>query len=94
MDCGRKHPRNKLNLSCRLIGRDGEVYTSQLVDISFSGALIHAEAETYFKVGDLCDMVLILNSEERPTKRTCEIVRFDNDNIGVKYFTQHYPPLT
>ena len=88
MDSSR-NPRYKLNLRCRLIGRDGEDFTASLIDISFSGALINVETETHFNVGDLCDMILILNSEERlTTKRTCEIVRFDNNNIGVKFFTQ------
>jgi PilZ domain len=81
MDSGRKHTRTKLNLRCRLIGRGGEDYTGSLVDVSFSGALIDAGSETLFKVGQLCDMILNFNSEERPKMRTCEIVRIDNEHI-------------
>lgn len=85
MSNGRKHSRTTLKRSCHLISRDGSAYPSTLVDISISGALVQAHSESQFKTGDLCDFLLNLKTAEAPVKRPCEIVRLDNEIIGVTF---------
>lgn len=84
---GRKHTRAELERHCHLIGRDGEDCQASLVNISLGGAMVSVVSKTQLKIGDFCDLMLSLKSAELPIKRACEIVRLDNEIIGVKFLT-------
>lgn len=87
MNSGRRYFRTTLERACHLIGRDGENYSTSLVNISLSGALVKVDTKPQFKIGDLCDFMLSLKTAEVPVKRTCKIMRLDNEFIGVMFLT-------
>jgi hypothetical protein len=84
---GRRHTRAKLERNCHIISKDGKNYPAALVDISFSGASVTVATSTNFKTGDVCDVMLSLKSAEQPIKRSCKIIRLDNEIIGVTFLT-------
>jgi len=79
----RKHLRIKVEVQCLLMGRDGVSYEALLDDISLSGASVRVSADTHFRIGDICDLMLSDESAKYPVKHSGKIVRVDSGIIGV-----------
>lgn len=81
----RKHLRIKVEVECLLIGHDGANYEALLDDISLSGASVRVNADTHFRVGDMCYLMLSDESAKYPVKHSGKIVRIDSQIIGVTF---------
>jgi len=78
----RKHPRKSFTISVDYVAQD-RVYRDMIQSISASGLFI--ETRKPFLVGQEIRLVLTLPGYDRPIKLNCQVVRTNQQGVGVTF---------
>lgn len=91
----RKYTRLPININTELVTHDGEVHSCTSENLSFGGAMLKLPENSRLKIGDTCEVSLVL--QEQPQRLAirfqCKVVNSRNNTLNLQFtgvFAENY----